>query len=144
MKTVTFLKKLLPLILTLLAGLMLGACQKYDFPDPGTLPKGLMGSWIETNTMSDTIVFNKNNDTGFFLLKKGFGIINGYRLPLKGSGPYFYIIYPNSINLVNGYSSSFDSKTYYFNFNEPELTIQIGKFSEFDTKKSILTFRKIY
>jgi hypothetical protein len=34
--------------------------------------------------------------------------------------------------------------TYYFRFDEPNLTINIGKFSKYiSIKKSLLTFRKI-
>lgn len=144
MRTDSFFKKLLPFTLTLLTTVILTSCQKDNFPDPSTLPKGLVGLWVETNTKSDTIIFNSNNETGILLLQRGFEIRNGYRLPIIGSTGYTYKIFSDSIHLVDGLSSAMASGTYYFKFDEPNLTINIGKFSKYiDTKKSTLTFRKI-
>jgi hypothetical protein len=42
-------------------GIALSACQKDEFPNPGNLPKGLTGSWVETSTRTDTIRFNSDN-----------------------------------------------------------------------------------
>ncbi len=122
------------------------SCQKdeFPFPDPSTLPKGLTGSWVETNTRTDTIVFNSNNESGYFYLSRGFAITNGYWLPKIGSTVYSYIISGDSISLIDGLSNSMEGGTYYFKFNEPNLTINISKFCKYiSTKKSILTFRKI-
>ena len=131
-------------MLAFFTGIILLSCQHEDFPDPDTLPKGLIGSWVEINTKSDTIVFNTNNDTGIFLLNRGFEIRNGYRLPIIGSTGYNYIIFSDSIHLVNGLSSTMESGTYYFKLDEPKLTINIGKFSKYiSTKKTSLTFRKV-
>ena len=146
MKTNLFLKKLLPFTLTLLTVIILTSCQKDDFPDPSTLPKGLTGSWVETNTMSDTIIFNSDNLKGLLWLQRGYEIRNGYRLPIIGSKGYSYEITEesNSIYMIDGESSAFISGTYYFKFDETNLVINIGKFSNYiDTKKSTLTFRKI-
>jgi hypothetical protein len=120
-------------------------CEKKDeFPDPSTLPKGLKGSWVETNTMSDTIIFYSNNETGLLWLQRGYEIRNGYRLPVIGSNCYKYTIFSDSINMIDGLSSAWISGNYYFKFDEPNLTINIGKFSKYiNTMKSILTFRKI-
>ncbi len=124
--------------------LLLSSCEKGDFPDPATLPKGLTGSWVETHTLEDTIVFNSDRDTGFFYLSRGFEMRNGYWLPRIGSAPYSYIISEGSITVIDGLSSSLQGGTYHFRYNEPDLTISIGKFCKYiDTKKSILTFRKI-
>jgi hypothetical protein len=124
--------------------LVLLSCEKGEFPDPGTLPDGLAGSWVETHTLEDTIVFNSDRDTGFFYLSRGFEMRNGYWLPKIGSAPYSYIMKEDSILVINGLSSSLLGGTYYFRFDEPDLTIYIGKFSKYiDTKKSTLTFRKI-
>jgi hypothetical protein len=114
-----------------------------EFPDPGTLPKGLTGSWVETDRKTDTLVFTSNSDTGFFWLNRGYEKINGYYLPLLGSGDYEYKITSDSIKLRWGLSSALGTITYYFNFNEPELIFRIGKFAPFNTNQSILAFRKI-
>jgi hypothetical protein len=120
------------------------ACQKDEFPDPNTLPKGLTGSWVETNTLADTVRFNSDTQSGYFYLSRGFAMTNGYWLPKIGSAPYSYNISGDSITVIDGLSSSMEGGTYYFKFDEPNLTIKIGKFCKYiATKKSILTFRKI-
>lgn len=120
------------------------SCQKIEFPDPSTLPKGLEGTWVEASRGADTIIFNSNKDTGGFYLARGRAYYNGYLLPKIGSAPYAYIIKPDSIHVVDGLSSTFLGRNYYFNFNEPSLTIKIGKFCKYiDINKSILTFKKI-
>jgi hypothetical protein len=144
MNAITSLRKLLPSLLASLFMFMLVSCHKDYFPDPSTLPPGLKGSWVEANTMSDTIIFNSNSDTGIFWLQRGFEIRNGYRLPVIGSTGYHYEIFSDSINVIDGLSSAWEQGTYYFHFDEPNLTIKVGKFSKYiDTKKSILTFRKV-
>lgn len=125
---------------------MFVSCQKEDtiFPDPSTLPQGLIGSWVETNTLSDTLVFNSNNDTGLVFLQRGYEIRNGYYLPIIGSDGYKYIILTDSIRLMGGLSSVWFEETYYFKYDEKNLIINIGKFSKYiNTEKSNLTFRKI-
>lgn len=132
------------LVVALLTGIALISCQKDEFPDPSTLPKGLTGSWVETNTRNDTIGFNSNNASGYFYLSRGFAITNGYWLPKIGSTMYSYKISGDSISVVDGLSSAMEGGTYYFKFDEPNMTINIGKFSKYiSTKKSTLTFRKI-
>jgi hypothetical protein len=147
MKTKTLEKCLLFLAVALSTGVLFISCQKdksFQFPDPSTLPKGLTGSWVETTTGADTISFNSNNESGYFNLSRGFAVTNGYWLPKIGSTSYSYIISGDSIAVVDGLSNSMEGGTYYFKFDEPILTINIGKFSKYiGTKKSILTFRKI-
>ena len=134
----------LPSFIIILLILFTFSCQKDEFPDPSTLPKGLTGSWVETNTRTDTISFSSNDQSGYFYLSRGFAITNGYWLPKIGSAPYRYKISGDSISVINGLSSAMEGGTYYFKFNEPNLTINIGKFCKYITvKKSILTFRKI-
>jgi hypothetical protein len=126
--------------------LLILSCQKdkFSFPDPSTLPKGLTGSWVETNTGTDTIIFNSDADSGFFSLSRGYGITNGYWLPVIGSSAYSYKISGDSISVVDGLSDSMEGGTYYFRFDEPNLKITIGKFSKYiNGKGSVLTFRKI-
>jgi len=144
MKTTTVDKCQIHFIIALTFMVTLVACQKEEFPDPSTLPKGLTGSWVETNTLADTIRFNSDTQSGYFNLSRGFAITNGYWLPKIGSAPYSYNISGDSIMIIDGLSSSMEGGTYYFKFDESNLTIKIGKFCKYiATKKSILTFRKI-
>lgn len=146
MKTQSIKKCFFLFAVLLFTGLMFLSCQKDEisFPDPSTLPKGLIGTWIETHTITNTIVFNSNNEKGAFLCIRGLGTYNGYRLPLIGSGPYAYTMFSDSINLVFPWTDSMANDNFYFKFDEPNLTISIGKFcKEINTKHSILTFRKI-
>ena len=148
MRTAKSIRKLLLLALSLLMVLILVSCQKdntaSNFPDPNTLPKGLVGTWIEVSTLTDTISFTSNDNLGVLWLQRGYEIRNGYRLPIIGSTGYEYKIFSDSINLINGLSSIYDSQTYPFVFDESKLVITIGKFSKYiNTKKSTLTFRKI-
>jgi hypothetical protein len=147
MKTKSSERCLLFLIAALSTAVLLISCHKdksFQFPDPATLPKGLTGSWVETSTGVDTIIFNADRDTGFFGLYRGYAMTNGYWLPKIGSTWYSYTISGDSISVLNGLSNSMEGGTYYFRFDEPNLTINIGKFSEYiNTRKSVLTFRKI-
>jgi hypothetical protein len=147
MKAATLNKCSIYLMVAFLTGFAIFSCQKDkspEFPDPGILPKGLTGSWVEINTGTDTISFNSNKESGYFNLYRGFAITNGYWLPRIGSTSYSYTISGDSITVVDGLSNSMEGGTYYFKFDEPNLTINIGKFSKYiNTKKSVLTFRKI-
>ena len=147
MKTKSLKKCLFFLAVATSTGVLFISCQKYksfQFPDPSTLPKGLTGSWVETTTGIDTISFNSNNESGYFNLSRGFAMTNGYWLPRIGSTYYSYTISEDSITVIDGLSNSMEGGTYYFMFDEPILTINIGKFSKYiSTKKSVLTFRKI-
>jgi hypothetical protein len=144
MKINTLNKYQFHFILTLTIMIALVACQKDELPDPDTLPKGLTGSWIETNTLADTIRFDSDAQSGYFYLYRGFAMTNGYWLPKIGSAPYSYKMTGDSISVIDGLSGSMEGGTYYFKFDEPNLTIKIGKFCKYiATKKSILIFRKI-
>lgn len=146
MKTPSFRTWLLYLAVIFSTGIMFVSCQKEytSFPDPSTLPQGLIGSWVEINTLSDTLVFNSDNDTGLVFLQRGYEIRNGYYLPIIGSDGYKYMILTDSIRLMGGLSSVWFEETYYFKYDEKNLIINIGKFSKYiNTEKSNLTFRKI-
>jgi len=146
MKTHSLRKCLLFITVILPAVFMFVSCQKDNtsFPDPSTLPKGLIGSWVEISTKSDTIIFNSDKETGILILQRGYEIRNGYRLPIIGSDLYSYEILPDSIRLRGGLSSVYFDENFYFKYDESNLTISIGKFSKYiDTNNSILTFRKI-
>jgi len=146
MKTYSIKKWFLYVAVIFSTVIMLLSCQKDNtmFPDPSTLPKGLVGSWVEVSTKSDTISFTSNTERGMLFLHRGYEIRNGYRLPVIGSDGYSFRLLTDSIRLMGGLSSTFFDKTFYFKYDEANLTINIGKFSQYiDTKKSILTFRKI-
>jgi hypothetical protein len=144
MKTCTLVRRLIPLMPAFLTGLLLVSCRNNDFPAPGTLPKGLTGSWVEIHNKSDTLIFNSNNNTGICMLQRGFEIRNGYRLPITGTTEYRYEIFSDRIHMLDKLSGELVRGIYSFRFDEPNLTINIGKFSKYiDTKKSTLTFRKI-
>lgn len=135
MKIHSLRKSLLYLTLILSTGIVLVSCQKDE---------GLIGSWVETSTITDTISFNSDKETGMLSLQRGYEIRNGYRLPVIGSDLYRYNMLTDSIRLMGGLSSTFFDETFYFKYDEANLTITIGKFSQYiDTKKTILTFRKI-
>ena len=147
MKTKLLEKCLLFLAVALSTGVFFISCQKdisFQFPDASKLPKGLTGSWVESTTGTDTIIFNSNDKSGYFNLSRGFAMTNGYWLPRIGSTSYSYTISGDSITVIDGLSNSMEGGTYYFRFDEPILTINIGKFSKYiSTKKSVLTFRKV-
>jgi hypothetical protein len=146
MKTKSLRKSAIFLLMIFTVVPMLSSCQKdsISFPDPGTLPGGLIGSWVETTTGVDTISFNSNDDSGYFGLYRGYEMTNGYWLPKIGSTWYSYKISGDSISVIDGLSNSMQGGIYYFSFDEPNLTIRTGKFSKYiNTKKSALTFRKI-
>jgi hypothetical protein len=146
MKTNLPVKCILNLIIALSIEIAFVSCQKdkINFPEPGTLPKGLTGSWVETTAGADTISFNSNDNSGYFGLFRGYAMTNGYWLPRIGSTWYSYKISGDSISVIDGLSNSMEGGTYYFKFDEPNLTINIGKFSKYiNIKKSVLTFRKI-
>ena len=134
----------LSLLLFILTLFTIYSCQKIEFPDSNTLPEGLQGTWVEASKGADTIIFNSNKDTGGFYLARGKDYYNGHLLPKIGSAPYAYIIKTDSIYVISGLYSTFLGRNYFFDFNEPSLTIKIGKFCKYiDVKESILTFRKI-
>lgn len=140
MKTIFVLKWFFVLSMSL--GIStLYSCKKDQTPN--SLPNEIIGSWVEINTLADTIFFSSNDAKGLFSLHRGYEIRNGYRLPVIGSTMYLYELARDSIKLVDGLSSSMDGGTYYFHFNASDLTFNIGKFSKYiNTDKSTLTFRK--
>ena len=124
--------------------LSLVSCRKDDFPDPGSLPKGLAGSWVETTTKADTIIFSSERETGIFFLDRGSEFRDGYWLPKPGCTAYSYEIAGDSISVTDLLSSSMEGGMYYYRYDESRLTITIGKFSAYiNTNKPNLTFRKI-
>ena len=152
-KAYTFRTWLLCLALVFSTGIILVSCQKesttpFDekdlFPDPSTLPQGLIGAWVETTTLTDTLEFITNNDFGLAFLYRGYEIRNGYYLPVIGTDGYFYTIDNDSIRMQAGLSSLWFDDTFYFSFDRKNLVIDIGKFCKYiESDENILTFRKI-
>jgi hypothetical protein len=114
--------------------------QDYQFPDPSTLPKGLKGTWLETTLRLDTILFPDNENKGNLLLEchyenQDFTMIYPYWI----SKDSIFIMDPTSSLSYIG-----DGLNFYFNFDEPKLTITIGNFTyRLKAKDPILIFRKI-
>jgi hypothetical protein len=113
---------------------ILTACQKQERDNS---IHGLEGTWIETTTRTDTIVFTTNSTTGLLTLNRG--------LQKTGSGPYTYEISKDSIELKWLLSNSVysDRYNYFFKLNEISGTFNIQAFTTFDTNKAILTFQKL-
>jgi len=118
--------------------LILARCQK-----DGGIVSGLIGTWVEIDTKTDSIIFKTNDQSGTFMLNRGFEVSNGYYLPKIGSGPYSYLISDDKIKIVDLLSGSAGGNNFYFNINQDIESFQIGVFSLFDTNKAILTFKKI-
>jgi len=114
--------------------------QDYQFPDPSTLPGGLKGTWLETTLRLDTILFPDNENEGHLFLEchyenQDFTMIYPYSI----SEDSIFIMDPTSSSSEIG-----DGLNFYFNFDEPKLTITIGNFTyRLKAKNPILTIRKI-
>ena len=129
----SMIKKITVIQIIFLTILILTACQKQERDN--TI-HGLEGTWIETATRIDTIVFTTNSISGYFTLNRG--------LSRTGSGPYDYEISNDSIKLKWLLSSSVysDRRNYFFKLNESSGTFNIQAFY-FNTDKAILTFQKL-
>jgi len=110
-----------------------------NFPDPSTLPQGLIGTWVETNSKVDTIEFSSR-----------FKILNGeiWLRNCAGYSTFFpYEISNDSIHISDPLSSVWElaeGMNYYFDFDSLRLIIHIAQFTfRLSTNDSILTFRKI-
>jgi len=113
------------------------SCEKDEY-------RVFIGSWVEVDTKTDTVVFNKESYDQSFILYRGTEERNGYTLPKIGSGPYLYRIIGDTISLYFGLSSSVVYYNYYFILDQEEQEFNIGPFTDFDSDKEILTFKKNY
>lgn len=103
----------------------------------------LNGIWLENSQQVDTLVFDKQNFEGLFILYRERELTNGNLLPKAGAGPYNYFINEDSVNLRSSFSSSFESNNYYFSLNLENEIIEIGNFFEDSLSGNvILTFSK--
>jgi hypothetical protein len=110
-------------LLIILAGQ--ASCQKNALK---TSP--LNGTWIESQTKNDTIVFAAEYDgqNPVFELKRGFRLTEeGYKLPDYFSGPYSYKLSGDSISLY-WFLSSGSFHTYFFGMMPGENKFLIGNF----------------
>lgn len=128
----------LTISLIFLTILIVASCEKDN-----VIISGLKGTWVEIDTKTDTIIFKTNDQSGTFLLYRGFEIKNGYVLPKIGSGPYSFDITDDTIKIVHLLSSIAEGNNFYFSFNQDHESFKIGIFSFFETNKAILTFRKL-
>ena len=65
--------------------LFLVACKGNSVDDPNSLN----GQWVEATGRGDTLIF-RDNQTSLLEIKRGYVMLNGYRLPRAGSGLWQY------------------------------------------------------
>jgi hypothetical protein len=129
-------------LLIILAGQ--ASCQKNALK---TSP--LNGTWIESTTKNDTIVFAAEYDGQYpvFELKRGFRITEeGYNLPDYFSGPYSYNLSGDSISLY-WFLSSGSFHLFFFEKMAGENKFLIGNFfknpENTGTESDTLVFERI-
>jgi len=132
-------KKLLYL---LLLTVIFMSCKKeeFKFPDPNTLPAGLIGTWLETDLRSDTLTFLSNDASVTLLIVAH---MNDRNITVS----YPYEIKKDSIFVIDTLSSSYiisRGQNFYFKLEDPSRTMTIGNFTyRLTNKNQILTYRKI-
>lgn len=104
----------------------------------------LNGSWIESSSRADTLVFDSNEFEGWLYLNRVKELRNGYMLPKIGSGSYDYEISNDSIVLQYHLSSCMCPKSYTFEILSGEDKLKIGNFYDDDIPLGeMLTFEKL-
>jgi hypothetical protein len=127
------------LSLLLILSFLSFSCEKHEIT-----VSGLKGTWVEVDTKTDTIFFNRNNTYGLFILSKGREIRNGYLLPKIESGIFMFELNKDSIAITDGLSCTYSKRNYYFKLNESLKTFNIQTFTTgFEANKAILTFKKL-
>lgn len=125
------------LILVLIIS-VLGCTDTSDEP----LPLSLEGKWVDQVTETDTLEFIRLEDGSSLMdLRRGREDRNGHNLPKMSAGLYIFTLSKNTISLQYSFSSLWEPKEYYFQYNS--LQLKIGRFFESDNSASVLTFRKI-
>lgn len=122
--------------LTLGFSLCLLSCTKADLP----LNQPPKGTWVELNSRSDTIRFQRIDDLEFFTLTLGIEGANGIGLPKYGSGMYLYTLGADYISMRWLLSSYSEFKTFYFRRSGNR--IHIGNFYDAPYGE-ILKFEKL-
>jgi hypothetical protein len=134
-------RKVLILVLFLPVTFLL-SCKKeeFKFPDPSTLPSGLIGTWLEKTLRSDTIIFQNNEISGSLLLKNNFNNMSfTMAYPYQISGDSIFVKDPTSSS-----SEIADGLNFYFKLDDPKRVIDIGNFTyRLITKNQLLTFQKL-
>jgi hypothetical protein len=103
----------------------------------------LQGSWIESTSQSDTLIFDSNEFEGWVSLNRGKELRGGNMLPKLGSGIYDYKISGDSIKLQNLLSSCLCPKSYVFEMLPGGNKLNIGNFFNDDTPLGeLLIFEK--
>jgi hypothetical protein len=89
---------------------------KVSLPKSGIKQSPMTGTWVESYSKTDTIVFSPEYDGQFpvFNLKRAFRITEGYKLPGYFSGPYWYIPGEESLSINWFLSSNSAFNRYYF------------------------------
>jgi hypothetical protein len=90
-----------------------------SLPKSGIKKSPVTGTWVETVTKTDTMVFSPEYDGQFpiFILNRATRVIEGYTLPGYFSGPYWYITGANSISIQWFLSSTTAFNRFYFEFS---------------------------
>jgi len=138
--------RLIPLLILFLSAIcILNYCknesiQEYIFPDPGTLPSGLKGTWLETTSRIDTLIFSNDDQRNSLILKNNFKNIKFiFAYPYEILGDSIFIMDPTSSN-----PEIADGINFYFKLDDPNRTITIGNFTyRLSAKDPTLIFKKI-
>ena len=102
------------------------------------------GSWIETTTFQDTLIFHGDELDGMLTLNRPKENRNGYILPMAGAGIYMYEIEKDSIKLQNAILSCLCTTSHPIHLLKDGDMLAIGNFYNDDLKpEDILIFRRL-
>ncbi len=101
-----------------------------SLPVIGLKVSPVIGTWVETLSKTDTIVFSPEYEGLYpvFSLNRGFRITEGHTLPEYFSGLYHYIPGENSISVNWFLSSNSAFNRYYFEMTPDRNEFRIGSF----------------
>jgi len=106
--------------------MVLFLCLCYGCHNDDKTTTNLKGMWIDTGKQ-DTLIFDEKYDNTFEV-RRGYEIVNGYRLPKIGTDFYQYKWRNDSI-LVNGYLwNCICFPAHYFSINADNTILEIGEF----------------
>jgi hypothetical protein len=104
----------------------------------------LKGSWIESSSLADTLIFETNEFEGLLYLNRGKELREGHMLPKIGSGPFFYEISEDSLFLRHIASSCSCTQNYSFTMLPEEGKLKVGNFFNDDIPLGeLLIFEKL-
>jgi hypothetical protein len=114
-------------------------CSKDDFHI-----NKIRGSWVESETGLDTIIFHDSDLEGFFTLNRPKEVQNGQLLPLHGAGMYFYSIENDSISMQFALLSCWCPKQFPFRIYNNRKRITIGNFYDANKpEEDMLIFERL-